>query len=371
MKIKNTFYLTLVSLTFFSSLICATSPSSITHSQSPTVADFTSNTPLEFSIRSLQNYLKSVSPIQNNLMLKDPASSSSGVFNQVFSSYITNIYNKTGYAKTLSQNGDPIIEILDFCNDLDADSTSVYVCIRLLYNKFKATECEIVDDTVINQLLVTLPKLLEHHFVSAEANKQENLDFLRRHTEEMMLNAFIERMPEFQKTPDTFITSLSSNVLQIWQKEIDVLRQQHQKTIEQAEMRARLRSIVIRFFDLLINKSIWSFQTYEGIWSSFINTTNNLFLLANHSIIDHMDDLDDLQWSLVHRFAWFLDFAGAALPSEFYEEIEADLNNQVVSVLEVPEQDPGITTKKETLLKALAIGRTKSAAQKQGIIQIY
>lgn len=367
MKIKNTFYSTLLSLTFFSCLISAASTSQATHN----FEDFGSNTPLEFSLRSLQDYLKNISPVQDISAMKDSNSSATGVFNQVFSSYITTIYNKAGYGKILSQNGDPIVEILDFCNDLGADSTSVYVCIRLLYNKFKSSECEIVDDTVINQLLQTLPKLLERHFVTTEPTQQENLDFLRRHTEEMMLNAFIEGMPEFQKTPDTFITNLSSNVLQVWQREIEILSQHHQKTIEQTEMRARLRSIVIRFFDLLINKSVWSFQTYEGIWSSFINTANNLFLLANSSIIDHMDDLDDLQWSLVHRFAWFLDFAGAALPSSFYEEIESDLNNQIVAVLETPEQDPGITTKKDTLLKALAIGRTKSAAQEKGIMQIY
>lgn len=364
MKIKNTFYLTLFSLTFFSCIISATSIV-------PSTEDFTSGTPLEFSLRSLQAYLKTNSSAQDLATHRDTNDYASGIFNQIFSSYITNIYNKTGYGKVLSQNGDPIIEILDFCNDLSADSTSVYVCIRLLYNKFKSAECEIIDDTVINQLLQTLPKLLERHFVTTEPTQQENLDFLRRNTEEMMLSSFINGMPEFQKTPDTFITNLSSNVLQIWQKEIALLQQQHQKSIDQAEMRARLRSIVIRFFDLLLNKSIWTFQSYEGIWSSFINTANNLFLLANHSIIDHMDDLDDLQWSLVHRFAWFLDFAGAALPSSFYEEIESDLNNNLVAVLETPEQDPGITTKKETLLRALAIGRTKSVAQEKGIMQIY
>jgi hypothetical protein len=82
-----------------------------------------------------------------------------------------------------------------------------------------------------------------------------------------------------------------------------------------------------------------------------------------------MDDLDDILWSLMHRFCYFLELTGSVLPLEFYGEIEHDLTNNLVFFLETKEQDEGIITKKETLAQALLQAKTKAYAyEKMGLL---
>ena len=104
---------------------------------------------------------------------------------------------------------------------------------------------------------------------------------------------------------------------------------------------------------------------YQGIWESVLRIANGLQLLGVHGILDHMDDLDDLLWSLVHRFSFFLDLAGSSLPVSFYEEIESDLAAKVVFFLEAQEQDETIKTKKTILLEALIKAKAKAIAFEQ------
>jgi hypothetical protein len=86
--------------------------------------------------------------------------------------------------------------------------------------------------------------------------------------------------------------------------------------------------------------------------------------LAQYRIIDHMDDLDDLLWTLVHRFIFYIDLVGAELPVEFYERIEQDLVNRSVFFLEAKEQDDGITSKKQALIEALLKGKARAITQR-------
>jgi hypothetical protein len=135
------------------------------------------------------------------------------------------------------------------------------------------------------------------------------------------------------------------------------------------EIKERLRQLIIRFFEIALGKTVWNIKAPEGVWQSFLTIANNLQLLAVHGIINHMDDLDDLLWSLTHRFCFFLDFAGSGLPVSLFNEIEGDLKSCVVFFLEAKEQDDGIKSKKETLAELVLHGKTKAIAfEKAGII---
>lgn len=331
-------------------------------------------TPLDMSIASLRSYFRGVTFSTASLKTRDIESSkktTNTYFNEAFSSYIKDIYNRQGYGKALSQDGSHIIEFLKLNNELNLDRTTVYVILRLFHNKMKSAECELIDDTVAQQLLKEMPSLLENQFKEQEEKKLESVTFIQSHTEELMLNAFINHLPKFQQQPDTFISGIAENIGDLVKQEITQIKIKHQKEIVELESQIRLRSTIIRMFENILGKLVWNIKSYEGIWVSFITIANRLQLLGAHDIIDHMDDLDDLLWSLTHRFCWFLDFAGHALPLEFYEEIETDLVNKVVYFLEVPEQDPGIKNKKDTLIEALINAKTKAIAQLQGIVHSY
>ena len=126
--------------------------------------------------------------------------------------------------------------------------------------------------------------------------------------------------------------------------------------------------MIIRFFETTLSKIIWNPNMYEGIWQSVLSIANGLQNLGLRGILDHMDDLDDLHWSLTYRFCFFLDLAGSHLPLEFFDEVENDLDSNVVFFLEMQEQDEGIKTKKEFITDALLKAKTKALAfERHGI----
>ena len=311
-------------------------------------------TPSQISTLSLRHYFNSTrSPF--NTTLKSDQKSKTVIFNQALTEFIKEMYNNKYYSFFLSQNGTHVIEFLELGNELNLDEESLCTCLRLLHNKIKS--CEQVDDTVINQILKPLPYLLEKYF-SEEEVKTSPLEFLKKNIEKTLLFKFSQRFSEFQANPNVFISDVSDEISQIAKEEFDYL----EKNNVQKEYKDRLRQTVIRFLESTLGKIMWDITAYEGIWESVISISNGLLVLGTRGILDHMDDLDDLQWSLTLRFCYFLDIAGSYLPISFFEEVESDLNSKVAFFLEAQELDEGIKSKKEVLIEALSKAKSKAIA---------
>ncbi len=321
-------------------------------------------TPMQANIRSIKSMFETKT--LSTLALRgrpDLVPSKTSQFNKTFLKYIKEIYNESDYAEVLSQNGTHIIDFLELSSEVNLDVATTYVCIRLFYNKIKA--CELIDDTMLNQVIPHFPKHLDRFFYSKdEGSNKLNLSFLKKNIESMLINKITAPLPEFQRTND-FTQALGNEIITLIQKEAERAEREQYKY----ESRERLRQIVIRFLELTLSKLVWNPKAPEGIWQSFLALANNLQLLGAYGIINHMDDLDDLLWSLTHRFCYFLDLSGSVLPLELYEEIENDLKNKLVFFLETQEQDAGIKTKKETLAESILQAKTKAYAYyKKGLI---
>lgn len=321
-------------------------------------------TPMQLNLRSLKSMFTS-NTLPTLALRGRPnfVQSKTSEFNKSFIKYIKDIYNEQSYAEVLSQNGTHFIEFLELASEINLNSETTYVCLRLFYNKIKASE--LVDDTMLNQVLPHLPKHLDRFFYSKdEDTKKINLTFIKKNLESILLTRITEKLPEFQTQPDAFAQTLANEILTFIRNETD----RAERELKKFESRERLRQIVIRFLELSLSKLIWNPRAPESIWQSFLAVANNLQLLGAYGIIDHMDDLDDMLWSLVHRFCYFLDLTGSVLPLEVYEEIEHDLKNGLIFFLEAQEQDFGIKTKKETLAITLLQAKTKAYAyQKKGL----
>lgn len=305
----------------------------------------------------------SATSINNRVEEKE---SKTSIFQSTFINYIKDHYNQPNYALALSQDGSHLVQFLELNNEMNLGAGTVYVCLRLFYNKIKG--CELIDDTVITHLLSTMPSLLESYFTNeALPSYAYDLSVIKKQLEQMLMTQFTKHL----LTPYPQLNELAAEAAQ----EISLYYQQiadHiQKQQEKMEQRERLRNLIIRFFEIACSKIMWDLKNPATVWQSFINIGVGIRELASHGIINHMDDLDDLFWSLTLRFCFFLDFAGAILPLECYEEIEKDLQNQVVFFLEYPEQDSNITSKKETLAVNLLQAKTHAIAyHKQGIVSM-
>jgi len=306
--------------------------------------------PSQYGTISIKYYLNS-SPYET----KNNSQSKTTIFNQILTKYVKDIYNSEVYPNFISQNGVHFVEFLELSEELNLSINPLYTCIRLFYNKIK--ECELIDDTVLLQILTPLPKLVEKYFIEKQ-NEKISLKYLKKSIEKTILFKFTEHLNSFQTNTNEFITSLAKEISQITKNELNHLDNQK----EQNYMKERFRNLLIRFIEITISKIIWDNKHYQNIWGSVLSIANNLIMLADHKILDHMDDLDDMLWSLTLRFNYYLTLVGSILPVDFYEEIENDLANGSAFFLELEEQDQGIKTKKETLLKALLSAKTKSLA---------
>lgn len=321
------------------------------------IEQYLNQTPAEFSAISIHYYLNSQIYNQNykSFSTIKKQKTKTNIFNQALSKYIKEIYNNKYYSNFLSQNGSHIVEFLELSEELNLNTNSLYTCFRLFYNKIKG--CELVDDTVILQILNPLPVLVEKYFID-KPKKKTNLKFLKKSIEKTILFKFTDHLSEFQQKPNFFISQLSKDISKIAQKEINIAL----KEKEQNEMKERLRNLIIRFLEVTFGKLIWDTKSYESTWQSVLSIANNVIRLADYKILDHMDDLDDLLWSLTHRFCYYLNLVGSYLPIEFYEEIENDIANGTAFFLEIEEQDNDIKTKKETILESLIKAKAKAIA---------
>ncbi len=321
--------------------------------------------PSQFASQSLREIFHRNDVAAHNLSTRPLSEESKNeVFQQSFLKYIKDIYNRKDYALALSQDATHIINFLELSNEMTLDTSTVYVGLRLFYNKFKAAE--LVDDQVIMGILEKLPLAIEHHF--AEENVLQattDLAFIKKHIENTLLTKLTDHLQDFQAAPDSFLSNLADELAQYCKQQVDTAHKQAFRI----ETRERLRQMTFRLFDTMLSKAIWDPKTNDGVWKSFISIANKLQLLGNHSIINHMDDLDDLLWTLTHRFCFYLDLTGAALPVSFYHLVEHDLDNKAVFFLEFKEQDDGIVSKKETIAEALLKAKARAIAyEKSGII---
>ncbi|QQR49738.1 hypothetical protein IPF37_02750 [bacterium] len=325
-------------------------------------------TPLQFSTNSIRNYFRSLNCSQLALRSRTKKAKEQD-FNQSMGKFIREMYNTRHYVQTLSQDGTHIVEFFSLAHELNLGAHEVYVGMRLFNQKLKAWDCEIVDNTVVLQILPAFAEALPHYLNTKKKSSSKNdLRFIRRHTENLLISRFTENFRSFKKDPDLFLSDLSYDIAASIKKQLRTLEQRSAQLEEEQEVRARLRQQSVRFLETMLGKQMWNFRSPEGVWDSFLTVANDLQLLGTNGVIDHMDDLDGLLWDHTNRFCYYLDLTGGSQPMDFFDEIEQDLANGVIYFLEADEQDDGIKTKKETLLDALAQAKTKAIAFETGII---
>lgn len=272
-------------------------------------------------------------------------------FSYALSPFIEQQYNAIGYADLLSRDARHISEFLVLSNEYKFSAEQTYTGLRLFHNKLK--EASLVDDTVMNHILEALPSELERHFPlnALQSAKQKTP---AKMIENIMLTELTSHLEAPKTSTEKFFTGLSHTIAQSV-KDIGVN--------DEAAMRERLRTLTIRFVELLLNKTVWYTQHPESIWPSFLQAAHSISLLCSNRVINHLDDADEMHKTLVSRFVSFIDQSGHQLPVSWYENISSDLDNCLVPFLEAPELDAGVTPKKKIIMNAIIRGKTCAIAQ--------
>ena len=357
MKTKNLFYVIFVFIT--SVFICNAGFQQIVGFKD----DIDDGTPLQSSTLPLKVYFDE--QIEQSQTRACDLVSRTAIFNQTFlQQYVKEDYNKPELTELFSRDGSDITQFLKITTDLNLDESITYVGLRLFHNKIKS--CDLILGKVTNSLLENFNEYLGRYFDETEDCFKTELEIIRKNLEKIILNQLNDQFAKQETFNKSKVTQqITDDIFILITQSVSHL----QKKFDAHKTKERLRHVTLRFVETLLDKTVWDDNSAEEIWPSFISISNNIQKLALTGIIDHLDDLDDLLWSLTHCFCRYFTSFGISVPTAIYNKIELNLRNSEISFLEEPEQDDGIKTKKEHILESLMRAKFKAYAyEKNGII---
>jgi len=128
-----------------------------------------------------------------------------------------------------------------------------------------------------------------------------------------------------------------------------------------------IQPLFVRFIDTTINKLMWNIKDPDTIWATTKGIATELEALYDKEFIGEFSDLDDLYWTLIHRFAVFLDLSATKLSLELLHEMHNEVVNGNLVFLSVQEQEPYLQTKKQVLEAALTSAISKRLSYEHGL----
>ncbi len=155
---------------------------------------------------------------------------------------------------------------------------------------------------------------------------------------------FSSEYEAFKRDPNSFLDMLSSEIISIAQEEVT---------------REQLRQGIVRFAEIALSKLIWNVGHAEKSWATTKKIADHLASLLEYNILDDLNDLDDLYWTLLTRYCYFVDITATDLAPSFYAVVKKDITEGNTLLLELAEQDAIVEP------KLLYMQRTLMAAEAQ------
>ncbi len=215
---------------------------------------------------------------------------------------------------------------------------------------------EYLNSYVFNSFLKQLPELLKHYFAGyqLESTSQlilvSDLDMLERLQKTVTTIVYTKFTNDFstcKNDPEQFLNDLSQKILAATTQEVSM---------------EQLRQIVIRFLEVCTSKLIWNPRDQEKTWESVKAISHSLATLMEYNVIDELNDVDELFWTLVHRYRYFLELHNTTMPLSFYAKMKRDIRTNKLMLFELEEQEPFLQTKSSCLLHTVLTQEAKKRA---------
>jgi len=247
-------------------------------------------------------------------------------------------YNHESYTEYLPYNFSHMIQFLEFGQEQNQTEAYAKSIIKLFLQKIKG--CDFINSY---NLINSMPKIADALTPYTQKKEASMLAELQKQLKNRFSNIFSRYNAYFEKNPDAFLEALAE---QIAKKTNEVQTQQHIE-IE------HVRKDILRFLETCINKLIWSSADAYDAWSAINELANQSENFLNKNLITDVDALDDLYWSLIHRFCYFIDIAHEDISQETFIQIINDIHKEGLILFQIEEQESLITTKKDFLLKKI------------------
>lgn len=215
---------------------------------------------------------------------------------------------------------------------------------------------EYVNSYIFVTLLEKFPTLLSPYFTqyklesagtSMLTNDLDMLERLEKAVTAIVYSKFTKDFSTCKNNPELFLDDLAHKIIAVTSQEIST---------------EQLRHSVIRFLEVGLSKLIWNPHDTVKTWESIKSISQQLITLMERNIIDDIADIDELSWTLVHRYRFFLELHNTVMPISFYVKAKEDIVAHKLALLEIPEQEPFLTKKSDCLLQTVLTQEAKRHA---------
>jgi hypothetical protein len=250
----------------------------------------------------------------------------------------------------LPNNFSHLFNLITSGNTNNQSPTYLRSIIKLFSNMLKGAEY--VNAYEFESFMARFPILVQPYF-SLNASKSyitqvalydaHMFDRFKVTVNNVLYMKFSSEYESFKRNPNEFLEYISSEIVTIAQEEIT---------------REQLRQGIIRFAEIALSKLIWDVSNPEKSWDNTKKIATHFATLLEYNILDDLNDLDDLYWSLLTRYCYFIDVTAIDLFPAFYTTIKNDISSGKVLLLELAEQDsfvePKLSYMQRTIMKAQA-----------------
>jgi hypothetical protein len=169
-----------------------------------------------------------------------------------------------------------------------------------------------------------------------------------------LYSKFSTEYESFRQNPDLFLKNMSNDIVAIAQEEV---------------AQEQVRQSIIRFCEIALSKLIWNPAEQENTWKITKKIAEQLATLLEHNIIDDSNDLDDLYWTLITRYCYFMEVAATDLNETFYNSVKNDISSQKIIVFQMPEQDSMIESKLSYMQGSLMDAEVRAYGHRYGLLR--
>lgn len=252
--------------------------------------------------------------------------------------YFKYVYNHPEYVHYLPYNLSHMIQFLEYGLKSGQNEQFAASIIKMFLQKIKASPY--VEAEAFVEFLPKLSNVMKPYLEKKEANFLKEMQIALK---EKLSQMFSKYFSYFQKNPDSFMNSLAE---QIAKQTNQTVTQQHIE-VEQ------LKKDVLRFLEIAANKLIWSSKDDIQTWYCCNRLAHECQLCLENNVLCNQEALDDMCWSFVHRFCYFVELSHESLSPNFYAQVLHDLQTKPLVLVSLAEQEDLMTPKKSHLISRM------------------
>lgn len=254
--------------------------------------------------------------------------------------YFKYVYNHPEYVHYLPYNLSHMIQFLEYGLKSGQNEQFAASVLKMFLQKIKAAPY--VEAEAFAEFLPKLTQTMKPYLEKKEANFLAEMQVALK---EKLNQIFTKYFSYFQKNPDSFMNSLAEQIA----------KQTNQSATQQHIEVEQLKKDIVRFVEMAANKLIWSSKDDIQVWYTCNRLAYECQNCLDQQVLCNVDALDDICWSFIHRFCYFVELSHDSLSKNFYAQVLHDLQTKPLMLVALEEQENLMTTKKSHLMSRMQL----------------